>query len=292
MKVEVFVVSAFGMNESGGNPAGIVLDAKGLSDSQMLQIAAKVGLSETAFLFPSDVCDFRLRFFTPVDEVDLCGHATIATYSLLHQLGKVSAGHYRQELLAGKLDIAIGEDGLISMEQSIPNYGDTFPAEDIALLVGTNSEEISIPNYPIQLVSTGLRDVLVPIRSREALANLQPDFKAMAEFNKNLDSVGFHAFWLNAESSEPTAICRNFAPLYEIDEEAATGSSSGALASYLFKHGVTQEHFEFHQGLSMGRPSKILVNLEASDDTISRVVVSGYAGKPTSIFVGAQPPSE
>ncbi|MCB0334808.1 MAG: PhzF family phenazine biosynthesis protein, partial [Bdellovibrionales bacterium] len=83
MEIEVFVVSAFGMNESGGNPAGIVLDAQGLSDSQMLQIAAEVGLSETAFLSPSDSCDFRLRFFTPVSEVGLCGHATIATYSLL-----------------------------------------------------------------------------------------------------------------------------------------------------------------------------------------------------------------
>ena len=103
MEIEVFVVSAFGMNETGGNPAGIVLEAEGLSDSQMLHIAAEVGLSETAFLFSSDSCDFLLRFFTPAAEVDLCGHATIATYSLLHRLGKVAAGSYRQELLAGQL---------------------------------------------------------------------------------------------------------------------------------------------------------------------------------------------
>ncbi len=285
MKKEVFIVNAFGLSEVGGNPAGVVLDADNLSESQMLAIAAKVGLSETAFLLKSDNCDFRLRFFTPIKEVDLCGHATIATYSLLFQLGKVSAGTYKQELLAGHLELTIDIDGRVSMEQSKPYFGEIFTSEKIASILKVDASEITFEKFPIKLVSTGLRDILVPISSRLKLDEISPCFASMAEFNKLTDSIGFHVFSFNNESLSPVAFCRNFAPLYEINEEAATGSSSGALACYLYKYGLKVKHFEFHQGFSMNRPSKILVDLDYSNDDISKVVVSGYAGKPSKSSV-------
>jgi len=278
MEREVYITNAFELKGSGGNPAGIVLDAEGLSTPHMLAIAEHVGLSETAFVLPSEVCDFRLRFFTPADEVDLCGHATIAAYSLLHQLGRLAPGSYRQELPAGELGISVSSDGRVSMEQLCPCYSAIFSPDEISSILGIDPGSITVEGLPIQLVSTGLSDVLVPTVSRQALDSVSPEFPAMSEFNKRHDSVGFHVFWLTGQSSGPTAVCRNFAPLYGIEEESATGSSSGALACYLAKHWERNDHFEFQQGFSIGRPSHIEADLTYTGDTISHVIVSGYAG--------------
>jgi PhzF family phenazine biosynthesis protein len=120
MKIKVFTLNSFAKTIDGGNPAGVVLNADGLSEKEMVLIAKKVALSETAFITRSSKADFKVRFFTPTDEVDLCGHATIATYSLMHTLGKIKAGNYTQETKAGILGIKIHEDGTIFMNQTLP----------------------------------------------------------------------------------------------------------------------------------------------------------------------------
>jgi PhzF family phenazine biosynthesis protein len=133
---------------------------------------------------------------------------------------------------------------------------------------------------PVEIVSTGLRDIMVPVISLGALSNIEPDLDKIAEISKKYGAVGYHAFSLETKHKS-TAYCRNFAPLYGIPEEAATGTSSGALACYLFKHGqVTEEQAQrlvFEQGYGMGRPSEILVRLDIGNKDITGVHVGGKA---------------
>ncbi|PCI28239.1 MAG: phenazine biosynthesis protein PhzF family [SAR324 cluster bacterium] len=277
---EAYQLNAFGLTASGGNTAGIVLNAATLKDEEMLAIAKKLGFSETAFILPSKICDFKIRFFTPAREVDLCGHATIAAYSLLFQLGKLPAGIYSQELLAGLLEVRINERGQVFMEQSLPQFGPQFSPESIAPLLGLKAEDLSLSSLPIQVVSTGLSDIFVALPDRDLLESVQPDFEQIRAFNHQSNTVGFHVFAFDTTTGSTTATCRNFAPLYEINEEAATGSSCGALGCYLHRYWQPESHFEFEQGLNLGQPSKIIVDLESVEGEISKVIVSGFAGKP------------
>jgi PhzF family phenazine biosynthesis protein len=116
MSESLYVVNAFTANGENGNPAGVMLYADNLDEQSMLAMAAKIGLSETAFVSESEQATRNVRFFTPTVEVPLCGHATIATWSLLHKLGELSAGDYTQETQAGILKVEIQDGGLTFME--------------------------------------------------------------------------------------------------------------------------------------------------------------------------------
>ena len=122
MKIQVHTLNAFAKTENGGNPAGVVLNASDLSDEQMLEVAKKVGFSETAFVQKSDNADFKVKFFTPSAEVDLCGHATIATFYLLGNKQVIQPGDYKQETKAGILNIEILHDGSVLMDQNTPIF--------------------------------------------------------------------------------------------------------------------------------------------------------------------------
>ena len=124
--VEVYVISAFSKDSTGGNRAGVVLDSHDLIPAKMMAIAKDLGYSETAFLMESDVADFKVRYFTPTEEVPLCGHATIAAFSILNSLGKLGKDAYTIETKAGMLNVQIEKDGMIFMEQNRPTYFETL----------------------------------------------------------------------------------------------------------------------------------------------------------------------
>lgn len=252
-----------------GNPAGFVdlrAQRPHLSDETMLAIAAKVGFSETAFIYSSSEADFRVRFFTPSDEVDLCGHATIGLFSGMYQLGLIEPGSYVQKTKAGKLRVNIGERGEVLMEQASPVFDKILSPEEVlevAKSLGLDPNEIH-PSLPCQKVSTGLMDLLVPLRSKEALAQIEPNFDHITELSKVHNVVGYHVFYVDETSEAPmVAQCRNFAPLYAILEEAATGTSNGALSAYLQKHGFSHcQDFKFKQGIEMSCPSEIAAHID------------------------------
>lgn len=280
MKTRVAIVNAFSAALGGGNPAGVVTDASHYSESDFQRIAKEVNLSETAFVLPSATADYRVRFFTPNREVDLCGHATIATYWLMFNQGLIEPGCYRHELVAGVLPIQVCPDGTIRMDQSLPDFGETLPRECIARILNIDDESILIEALPPQIVSTGLPDVMVGLKDRESLHALRPDLAKMKEFNSQTSTVGFHVFTPDTLGPDAVAHCRNFAPLYEIDEEAATGSSCGALACYLWRYSADMKsrfdsELVFEQGYSMGKPSEIRVRLGIESDRVARVQVSG-----------------
>ena len=287
MKLQVFTLNAFAKTENGGNPAGVLLNSDGLSDEQMLKIANKVGFSETAFVQKSDKADFKVKFFTPTAEVDLCGHATIATFYLLANRQIIQPSQYKQETKAGVLKIEILKDGSVLMDQNPPKFFDKIDKKPIAESLNI-STEIIMDDLPIQIVSTGLKDIFIPIKSLSQLTQIKPDFEKVKDISKKFDVIGYHLFALETKFGS-TAHCRNLAPLYDIDEEAATGTSSGALSCYIYKYGkITEPQINdliFEQGYSMNRPSEIRAKLDIHGTEITRVRVGGIASNIKRIEV-------
>lgn len=263
--MEVAVIRSFTNmgSDKSGNPAGVVLDMKKtLSDSDMQALATRIGLSETAFVSSgTQGADFDLRFFTPTDEVPLCGHATIAVFWYLNHIGDISIGTYKQHTLAGILPVEVQQDAtgetLITMLQSEPKRSSEPLHFDSDF--SKSFTNIALNNtLPIEIWSTGLLDILLPIESRNALNEMKVDFKALSSLSEKFNVVGVHAFAI--EDSQIFA--RNFAPLYGIDEESATGTSNGALIAYLNHHVKNDSYNEavILQGESMGQLSKIYVH--------------------------------
>jgi len=274
--VKVYLVNALTKDGNGGNPAGVVLESENMDAATMQKLANKVGVSETAFVQKSDKADFKVRFFTPTDEVDLCGHATIATFSTLFQKGIIKPGEYKQETLAGVLRIRVNSDGSILMDQTLPKFYKKLSKEVVASALNIDAGQI---NGTPQIVSTGLKDILVPIDSLKTISRMKPNMQKIKLLSKKYNTIGVHAFTLETKHTNSAAHCRNFAPLYGIDEESATGTSNGGLACYLYKHKLlkkqgTKLHFE--QGYVMDRPSKIDVKLSLRNNKIVRVQVGGY----------------
>lgn len=287
MKITAYKINAFAKAEEGGNPAGVVLNADMLSEDDMKKIANILGFSETAFVMESDVADYRVRFFTPSEEVDLCGHATIGTFSTLLRKGYIKPGNYTQETKAGILNVEVMEDLSVMMNQTKPSFYEVLEREEIADSLNI-SIELMNEKLPVQIVSTGLKDIMVPIKSREVLVGIRPDFKKVSEVSEKYGTIGYHIFALDT-INDSNAHCRNLAPLYGISEESATGTSNGALACYLFKHDQIKAEqvklLSFEQGYTMNMPSEILVDLSVENNEIHEVRVGGKALNLTEVEI-------
>ncbi|MEZ0309486.1 MAG: PhzF family phenazine biosynthesis protein [Ramlibacter sp.] len=282
MKVTVDVVHAFDHKGSGGNPAGVVLDADSLAGDERQAVAAATGLSETAFVSRSNAADFRLEFFTPKRQIAHCGHATIATFSYLRQIGRVRAGATSKETIDGRREILIEGDTAF-MEQRGPVY---VAPDDIAPAVTRSRIHASLgaplgaaqAKRPPIVCSTGNRFLLVALRDDAALRSLEPDMRQIEAISDELDLIGYYA-WAPAQG-DCAATTRMFAPRYGIDEEAATGMAAGPLACYLHDRcGLRANPLVIEQGAFMTppSPSRLTVNLESNDAGIRRLFVGGTA---------------
>lgn len=266
----LFRVNAFTYENKGGNKAGVYIDADLLSKEEMQLIANNLGYSETAFVMKSDIADFKVRFFTPLNEVDLCGHATIATFHVLKTLGLIHIGFYTQETKAGILKLNILEN-TIYMQQKRPIY-DLFI--DKNELIKCFKQIEFHESYKSMIVSTGLKEIFVPVKNRKILDQIIPNYDAIKEVSKKYKVIGIHVFSLDQDVD---AYGRNFAPIVGINEESATGTSNGALACYIFKYHQKKSQYILRQGYSLGLPSEIKVSLSLSDDQIDEVWVGGQA---------------
>lgn len=176
MEISVYTLNSFAKTKEGGNPAGVVMNADSLSEVEMKNIAAILGFSETAFVLQSKVADFRVRFFTPSEEVDLCGHATIAAFYAMLSLNLLKQGKYKQETRAGILGIEIHDDNFVMMNQSIPVFSEVIDKDEIADSLNISTSQIR-EDMLVQVVSTGLRDIIVPVKNIELLDAIKPDIK-------------------------------------------------------------------------------------------------------------------
>lgn len=280
MEIDVYTLHAFAKEKHGGNPAGVVLHADGMTEKEMQKVAHMIGFSETAFVQKSSQADYKLRFFTPNSEVDVCGHATIATFHLMLSQNVIRCGTYTLETGAGILEVNIQEDGNVFLTQALPQFYEEVDKQEIANSLGISMGDF-VEDLPVQVVSTGLRDILVPLKSIDALHQIHPDFNRIAHVSREYDAVGYHVFTLETKSNA-IAQCRNFAPLVDIPEESATGTSTGALSCYLYKYGkfTDKQWYDliFEQGYTMRRPSEIKVRLCIDvSKQIRKVEVGGMA---------------
>ena len=253
--MKYFIVDAFTTQPFGGNPAGVVLiDSDFPSEKFMQQVAAEFRYSETAFVRRDSDTEFTVRYFTPCGEVELCGHATIAAFSTLYKLGIIADGTLCiNHTLAGNLQVRVGE--IIMMQMAEPQIIDTVvDVERLHRIMGVKNGQIDLP---VQVVNTGLPDIMMPVNSIEELNALTPDMTDLAQLSEELEVTGVHAFALSDDGY--TAHVRNFAPLYGIPEESATGTANGALTHYLHHNGIihTPAECSFLQGEAMGRPSTV-----------------------------------
>lgn len=277
-RMDVFLINAFTHNGKGGNPAGVVLNADNLSSKEKLEIAKSIGFSETAFVSRDAEVDVELSFFTTVDEIDFCGHATLAAFHVMHQESILTEGQYVQRTKAGLLSVSIGSDGHIVMAQRLPEYLGTLSYEAVAKLIGIEASLLASTRLPIEIVSTGLADIIIPV-PQGYLDRIHVNETLTRDFCDKHEVIGIHAFELCDHDTELTASCRNFAPLVGISEEAATGSANGALACYITKHLSNEptNHFTFEQGRAMGRLSRIIASVDSSEAGILSVMVGGFA---------------
>ncbi len=276
-KVQVQIVNAFVHNDEGGNPAGVVLDADQFSSDQKLAIASKVGLSETAFISQSDTADFKLDFFTPNRQIAHCGHATIAAFSYLKQLGRLKNANSSKETIDGNRKIKI-EGDLAFMEQRKPTYTSLADRETLILAsLGIQKLDL-LPNAPIQLVNTGNSFVIVPVRDLNVLKTLRPDQDRIAAISEELDLIGYYVFVIDPSDAEIDAKTRMFAPRYGIEEEAATGMAGGPLAAYLYDRlQMNKPNFQIEQGsyMDVASSSLITVNLQIENGEIVGLMAGG-----------------
>ena len=263
--MKYFIVDAFTTQPFGGNPAGVVLlDDVFPSEKFMQQVAAEFRYSETAFVLRNSETEFTVRYFTPAAEVDLCGHATIATFGTLYKLGIIADGTMCiNHTLAGDLQVRVGEK--VMMQMAEPQVIDT--AVDVELLHRIMGVKSLHSILPVQVVSTGLPDIIMPVEGIDDLNALSPDMDALAQLSDQLNVTGVHAFALSEDGY--TAHVRNFGPLYGVPEESATGTANAALTHYLHHNGLMQAPAEcrFVQGEAMQRPSVVATTL-LKDGTI------------------------
>ncbi|WP_142783996.1 PhzF family phenazine biosynthesis protein [Changchengzhania lutea] len=275
--VTVQILNAFAEHGKGGNPAGVVLNADDLSDKNKLDIAKKVGLSETAFVSKSNTEDFKLDFFTPNKQIAHCGHATVATFSYLKQIGALKNDSSSKETIDGKRNIKLTGD-LAFMEQLAPKYEDVSHQEDLILKsLGLNKNDLA-PNTPIQLVNTGNSFILVPVNNTAILKNIIPDFKLISEVSEAFDLIGYYVFSTDTGDTEYDATSRMFGPRYGILEESGTGMAAGPLACYLFDIlKWNKKRFHIQQGKYMAEPSPsvIVVDLLTENNQIKGLMAGG-----------------
>lgn len=269
---------------AGGNPAGVVLDADDLSEAQMLEIAQKVGLSETAFVSRSATEGFKLDFFTPARRIAHCGHATIATFSYLAELGRVKEGETSKETVDGPRKIIVRE-GAAYMEQLAPRYETAddwadrgVQLQDVLAALGLADDSLD-PRFAPVLANTGNSFVLVAVKDAAALAAIQPRQPQIEAISEALDLIGFYVFTTDPAATSADATARMFAPRYGIAEESATGMAAGPLACALYDHlGIRKPKLLIEQGHYMvpASPSEITVELDLEAGRITGLMAGGF----------------
>jgi trans-2,3-dihydro-3-hydroxyanthranilate isomerase len=287
-----FQADVFTDRPFAGNPLAIFPEADGLTSEEMQSIAKEMNLSETTFVLPptDSKARFRLRIFTPASELPLAGHPVVGTCFVLAARGMIpleeGSNRIFQECKAGVLPVDIvvsrGKVDKAVMTQARPSFFEEYRNRELlAAAVGLPPDELLPDGLPAQLVSTGLRQLMVPARSLAAFARISLDLVAMRRVLSEVGSDSFMIFTRECRTPEGTVHARMFAPSLGVAEDPATGSASGALGAYLVARGVVAAaptaRIVVEQGYEMGRPSTLYVEVDADDSGPVAVRVGGKA---------------
>ena len=289
-KADVFADEAF-----GGNPVAVVPNAQGLTDREFQKIAREMNLSETVFVVPptDPAAIVKLRIFTPTQEIPFAGHPVIGTFFVLSLLNRFPlqepVTRFIFECNIGLFPVELGVfNGSVEqviMSQPEPQFFETVDnlqdLYEISRALGLNKTNIVDTHLPIEIVSTGLPVVIVPVRTLTAVKSIQVDLTGTMEVCDRLGVNGMMVFTPITVEDWAHVHTRMFAAPIGIIEDPATGSASGALGAYLVKNGVVDvgptTEIMMEQGYEIDRPSRILVQVFSDDDKIQEIKVGGQA---------------
>ncbi len=278
-------VDAFAKRPLSGNPCAIIFDADDLSETQMLAIAKEMNLSETAFVMHSQIADFRARYFTPAEEIPLAGHPTIATTFALIESGRLpltgKQTQFSLELQVGPIPIEIIADGdkieRIIMSQKKPQFLDIASSEMVMPVFGLSSDDV-LPNAPIQVVSTGTPQLMIPVKNLDTLRRLQLTLPAYIELRAQMQFFSPHLFCLQGVTDAGDTFARHLGVPPDTMEDPFTGSATGGMGAYLWHHTlIAKPKFVAEQGHWMDRPGRAFVEVVGARDAIETVKVGGTA---------------
>lgn len=273
MNTHVLRYSAFTTDPQGGNPAGVVLDARELHEALMQRIAADVGYSETAFLSPRDDGSFDVRYFSPKAEVSFCGHATIA--ATVAHAQRHGPGERLLHTRAGQVRVEVDAD-LTATLRSVEPRVEALEPDDLAAILDAldwQADELD-PALPPAIAYAGAWHPVIAVSTRERLSRLDYDFDALARLMARRDWTTINLVW---REDAATFHARNPFPPGGVVEDPATGAAAAALGAYLAvrKALPAQRAFVIHQGRAVGRPSVLRVRVP--DEPRDGVRVSGAA---------------
>lgn len=292
--LKFYQADVFTSQPFGGNPVAVFPDADGLTDDELQQIAREMNLSETVFVFPptDPAAVARLRIFTPTQEIPFAGHPVLGTFYVLAQLGRISIQEpvtsVVQECNIGLFSVELHAEQSrvvrVVMSQPKPEFLDPIDAVDDVYLIGgalsLPKHVIADTKWPLQVVSTGLPVLIVPVRTLTAVRSINPDASAIINVCERFGANGIMVFTTVTVESFASVHARMFAPKIGILEDPATGSAGGALGAYLVQNGVVEvgptTNILIEQGYEIDRPSRIFVQVESDDDVIQGVKVGGH----------------
>ena len=278
-------VDAFTDHPLGGNPCAILFDTDALDDETMLAIAREMNLSETSFVRQSTMADVGARYFTPAEEIPMAGHPTIATIFALVDSGRLPLTGDRTyvtlELQVGPIPVEIqasqGKVQQIIMNQKKPRFLATYAPADVLPIFGLTANDV-LKHIPIQTVSTGTSQLMVPIKDLEALHRVQLDIPAYNKFRAAADFFSPHLFCFEGVTPTGNTFARHFGTPPDTMEDPFTGSATGGMAAYLWHYGLLEQPtFIAEQGHWMGRPGQATVEVIGPPDNIETVRVGGSA---------------
>jgi len=283
--IHVKQIDAFTRIPFGGNPAGLVSDAAGLSDDLKLKIAREVNASETAFISPSTVADFKFQYFTPGTEVDMCGHATVGAFFALADEGKLDPAkeRYSIETRAGVLAVEraqVAGDEIFRLTLPVPQFVDLeISRKEIAALLGL--EENDILDTPPMKVYTGIWWMAFGVRELNKLMTIKPDLPAIESISRQWDACGITPFCLQTLDSKMSYHMRAIAPAVGVAEDPVCGTGNGVVSSYLVHNGLAgsepQVDLIGEQGMEVNRPGCVYVRVTRQNDAINMLQIGGTA---------------
>nr|WP_269668186.1 PhzF family phenazine biosynthesis isomerase [Staphylococcus gallinarum] len=285
-KIKVHHYDAFSNTPNKGNPAGVVLDANDLTELEMQDIAQQVGFNETAFVQNSDFADFKLRYFTPGQEMNLCGHATMATlYALKTARQLVDKKEVSIETKAGiltiQLEVNAAQNIDITMQQATPEFKPfTGSTTDLVTLLNITEADV-IDDLPIVYGSTGLWTLIVPVKSLSVMQQMKPQTAKFPDVVTEMPKVSIHPLCFETYDAKADMHGRHFSSPYSgTVEDPVTGTASGVMGVYYAKF-VDQEsqdtyQFVVEQGQEIDKDGRVLVNIKISDNHYN-VQITGTA---------------
>ncbi len=280
-----YILDVFAEKRYAGNQLAVFRHVEGIDDAEMQQIARETNFSETTFIMSDqpENSGFRVRIFTPGEEVPFAGHPTLGTAFVIQQeIIRQSVEKVVLNLKVGLIPVLFnyvdGNPDIMWMRQQPPTFGEIFRAAEIVKAIGLSVDDVD-QRFPIQEVSTGMAAVIVPLKNLESLQKARVDRKQFLEVVANIDAKNIFIFCPKSHGGGSDFSVRCFAEFYGITEDPATGSANGCFAGYLAKHrylGSERVSVRVEQGYEIGRPSLLYLESSAQGEKVD-VSVGGRA---------------